>query len=51
MMSATLTSEVDALKKIFYKDSAPELLDLEEPDKEGEGITQLVTKYVFLSHR
>ncbi|KAG6002807.1 ATP-dependent DNA/RNA helicase [Claviceps maximensis] len=44
MMSATLTSEIDALKKIFYRDDAPTLLDLEEPDAEGEGVTQLVTK-------
>lgn len=44
MMSATLTSEVDSLKKIFYRDNVPELLDLEEPDNEGEGIKQLVTK-------
>ncbi|KAG5974903.1 ATP-dependent DNA/RNA helicase [Claviceps digitariae] len=44
MMSATLTSEIDALKKIFYRDNAPTLLDLEEPDAEGEGVTQLVTK-------
>ncbi|KAM3508558.1 hypothetical protein MY11210_006666 [Beauveria gryllotalpidicola] len=44
MMSATLTSEVDSLKKIFYRDNVPELLDLEEPENEGEGITQLVTK-------
>lgn len=44
MMSATLTSEVDSLKRIFYKDAQPELLDLEEPEAEGEGITQLMTK-------
>lgn len=44
MMSATLTSEVDSLKKIFYRDNMPELLDLEEPDNEGEGVTQLFTK-------
>lgn len=44
MMSATLTSEVDSLKKIFYRDNTPTLLDLEEPDAEGEGVTQLVTK-------
>ncbi|OAQ73510.1 ATP dependent RNA helicase (Dbp9) [Pochonia chlamydosporia 170] len=44
MMSATLTAEVDSLKKIFYRDNAPTLLDLEEPDEEGEGVTQLVTK-------
>jgi ATP-dependent RNA helicase DDX56/DBP9 len=44
MMSATLTSEVDSLKRIFYRDGQPELLDLEEPDAQGEGVTQLVTK-------
>ncbi|KAG5933067.1 ATP-dependent DNA/RNA helicase, partial [Claviceps sorghi] len=44
MMSATLTSEIDALRKIFYRDDAPTLLDLEEPDAEGEGVTQLVTR-------
>ncbi|QYT03231.1 hypothetical protein H0G86_010201 [Trichoderma simmonsii] len=44
MMSATLTTEVDSLKKIFYRDQQPTLLDLEEPDAEGEGVTQLVTK-------
>ncbi|KAK2605891.1 ATP-dependent DNA/RNA helicase [Conoideocrella luteorostrata] len=44
MMSATLTAEVNSLKKIFYRDNAPTLLDLEEPDAEGEGVTQLVTK-------
>ncbi|KAJ6439861.1 ATP dependent RNA helicase (Dbp9) [Purpureocillium lavendulum] len=44
MMSATLTDEVDSLKKIFYRDNVPALLDLEEPDAEGEGVTQLVTK-------
>lgn len=48
MMSATLTTEVDALKKIFYRDTPPTLLDLEEeePDAEGEGVTQLVTRWV-----
>ncbi|KAK5994408.1 ATP-dependent RNA helicase DBP9 [Cladobotryum mycophilum] len=44
MMSATLTTEVDSLKKTFYRDQQPTLLDLEEPDAEGEGVTQLVTK-------
>ncbi|KYK56604.1 ATP-dependent RNA helicase dbp9 [Drechmeria coniospora] len=44
MMSATLTEEVDSLKKIFYRSNVPTLLDLEEPDAEGEGITQLVTR-------
>ena len=46
MMSATLTEEVDKLKGIFYKEGELELLDLEEPEAEGEGVTQLVTKYV-----
>ncbi|KAI9159036.1 ATP-dependent RNA helicase DBP9 [Paramyrothecium foliicola] len=44
MMSATLTEEVDKLKGIFYRNQAPTLLDLEEPDAEGEGVTQLYTK-------
>ncbi|KAM4062658.1 DEAD/DEAH box helicase [Hirsutella rhossiliensis] len=44
MMSATLTAEIDSLKKIFYRSNVPTLLDLEEPDAEGEGVTQLVTK-------
>lgn len=42
MMSATLSAEVDALKGIFYKD--PTLLDLEEPEADGEGITHFVVK-------
>ena len=46
MMSATLTEEVDKLKGIFYRNQTPTLLDLEEPDAEGEGVTQLYTKYV-----
>lgn len=44
MMSATLTADMDALKKIFGRDQT--LLDFEEPEKEGEGITQYVVKYV-----
>ena len=44
MMSATLTDDVDQLKGLFYRDGKPNLLDLEEPDAEGEGVTQLVTK-------
>ncbi|OAA40973.1 ATP-dependent RNA helicase dbp9 [Metarhizium rileyi] len=44
MMSATLTAEIDSLKNFFYRDNAPTLLDLEEPDAEGEGVTQLITK-------
>lgn len=42
MMSATLSAEVDALKGIFYRD--PTLLDLEEPEADGEGITHFVVK-------
>ncbi|PHH69032.1 hypothetical protein CDD80_7060 [Ophiocordyceps camponoti-rufipedis] len=44
MMSATLTAEMDPLKKIFYKSGVPTLLDVEEPDGEGAGVTQLVTR-------
>lgn len=51
MMSATLTTEIESLKKIFYRDNAPTLLDLEEPDAEGEGVTQLFTKSVYRSYR
>lgn len=42
MMSATLSAEIDALKSIFYRE--PTLLNLEEPDADGEGITHYVTK-------
>lgn len=42
MMSATLSAEVDQLKGIFYRD--PTLLDLEEPDADGEGITHYSVK-------
>ncbi|KAH7307970.1 P-loop containing nucleoside triphosphate hydrolase protein [Stachybotrys elegans] len=44
MMSATLTEEVDKLKGLFYRNQNPTLLDLEEPEGEGEGVTQLYTK-------
>lgn len=46
MMSATLSEEVDKLKTVFYREAKPALLDLEEPDVEGEDLTQLVTKCV-----
>lgn len=46
MMSATLSSEVDALKSIFYRE--PTLLDLEESEADGEGITHYVVKFVTL---
>lgn len=42
MMSVTLTTEVDTLKGIFCRD--PELLNLEEPEVEGEGVSQYVVK-------
>lgn len=42
MMSATLSAEVDALRSIFYRE--PTLLNLEETDADGEGITHYVTK-------
>ncbi|KAF4591399.1 ATP-dependent RNA helicase DBP9 [Ophiocordyceps camponoti-floridani] len=44
MMSATLTAEMDPLKNIFYKSGVPTLLDVEEADGEGAGVTQLVTR-------
>jgi ATP-dependent RNA helicase DDX56/DBP9 len=42
LMSATLTTEVDTLKGIFCRN--PKVLNLEEPDAEGEGVTQYVVK-------
>ncbi|KAI1268702.1 ATP-dependent RNA helicase DBP9 [Xylariaceae sp. FL1019] len=42
LTSATLTGEVDKLTTLFCKN--PVVLDLEEPDAEGEGITQYVVK-------
>ncbi|EON98115.1 putative atp-dependent rna helicase dbp9 protein [Phaeoacremonium minimum UCRPA7] len=42
LMSATLTAEVDDLKGLFCRD--PMLLDLEEKDAEGEGVSQYVVK-------
>jgi ATP-dependent RNA helicase DDX56/DBP9 len=46
MMSATMSEEVDSLKEIFHRN--PTLLNLEEPEADGEGITHYVVKY--LSH-
>ena len=43
LMSATLTSEVDTLKGIFCRD--PVILELDETEEEGEGVTQYVVKY------
>lgn len=42
LMSATLTTEVDTLKGLFCRN--PTLLDLEEPEAEGEGVDQYVVK-------
>jgi ATP-dependent RNA helicase DDX56/DBP9 len=42
LMSATLSSEVDTLKRLFCKN--PATLKLEEKDEEGEGVTQYVVK-------
>ncbi|KAI0480511.1 ATP-dependent RNA helicase-like protein dbp9 [Xylariaceae sp. FL0804] len=42
LTSATLTAEVDTLKKLFCRN--PTILDLEEPEAEGEGVTQYVVK-------
>ncbi|KAJ2899588.1 putative atp-dependent rna helicase dbp9 protein [Zalerion maritima] len=42
LTSATLSSEVDSLKGLFCRN--PMMLDLEEPDEEGEGVAQYYTK-------
>ncbi|KAI0405698.1 ATP-dependent RNA helicase DBP9 [Xylaria palmicola] len=42
LTSATLTADVDRLKSRFCKN--PAILDLNEPDAEGEGITQYVVE-------
>jgi ATP-dependent RNA helicase DDX56/DBP9 len=47
LMSATLTTEVDTLKGLFCRN--PTLLDLEEPEAEGEGVDQYVVKYVSMA--
>lgn len=46
LMSATLTTEVDTLKGIFARN--PVVLNLEEKDGEGEGVSQYVVKYAVL---
>lgn len=45
LMSATLTTEVDTLKGMLCRN--PTLLNLEEREAAGEGITQYVVKYVY----
>ncbi|KUI54345.1 ATP-dependent RNA helicase DBP9 [Cytospora mali] len=42
LMSATLTTDVDTVKGFFCRD--PTVLDLEEPDAEGEGVAQFYVK-------
>ena len=42
LMSATLTPDVDTLKGLFCRN--PVLLDLEEPEAEGEGASHYVVK-------
>lgn len=42
LMSATLTTEVDALKGLFMRD--PAVLKLDEKEDEGEGVQQYVVK-------
>lgn len=44
LTSATLTTEVDTLKGLFCRN--PALLDLEEPEVEGEGVSQYVVRSV-----
>jgi ATP-dependent RNA helicase DDX56/DBP9 len=45
LMSATLTSEVETLKGLFCRN--PAVLQLEETEAEGEGVSQYVVKYVL----
>lgn len=45
LTSATLSSEVESLKGLFCRN--PVMLNLEEPDGEGEGVAQYYTKYVL----
>jgi ATP-dependent RNA helicase DDX56/DBP9 len=42
LMSATLTTEVDTLKGLFCRN--PIVLELEEPEDEGEGVSQYMVK-------
>lgn len=44
LMSATLTSEVETLKGLFCRN--PVVLELEEGEIDGEGISQYVMKWV-----
>lgn len=42
LMSATLTTDVETVKGLFCRD--PTVLDLAEPDAEGEGVSQFYVK-------
>jgi ATP-dependent RNA helicase DDX56/DBP9 len=42
LMSATLTSDVDTLKGLFCRD--PVVLELEEKEAEGDGVSQYIVK-------
>lgn len=42
LMSATLTTDVDTVRGLFCRD--PTVLDLEEPEAEGEGVSQYFVK-------
>ncbi|POS78869.1 ATP-dependent RNA helicase DBP9 [Diaporthe helianthi] len=42
LMSATLTTDVETVKGLFCRD--PTILDLQEPDAEGEGVSQFYVK-------
>ena len=48
LMSATLTTEVDELKGLFCRN--PTVLNLEEKEAEGEGVSQYVVKYVLFNY-
>ena len=42
LMSATLTAEVETLRGLFCRN--PAVLQLEEPEAEGEGVSEYVVK-------
>jgi ATP-dependent RNA helicase DDX56/DBP9 len=42
LMSATLTTEVETLKGLFCRN--PAVLELKEPEDEGQGVSQYVVK-------
>ena len=46
LMSATLTSEVETLKGLFCRN--PAILELEEAEGDGEGVSQYVMKFVSI---